>query len=142
MKSGFILPAALLALAACGGSGGGSDTSLRDDCITVANDVEGLEEIQDIGTDPDGFCDCVVTYVAGMSEDKQTKVAATMSKVADGMDESGEKTEDVVMAMMSDAMGNPDDPASQETQQGVRLIGEMFDDIGDSFEETGSCPAS
>ena len=141
MKSGFLLPAAFLALAACSGSGG-DGTGLRADCITVANDVEGLEEIADIGTDPDGFCDCVVNYVDGMPEEDQTKVAATMSQVADGMDESGQKTEDVVMSMMSDAMANPDDPASQETQQGVTLIGEMFDDIADGFEDTGSCPAS
>lgn len=141
MKSRFILPAAFLGLAACGGPGGG-ETTLRNDCIIIANDVEGVEEIADIGTDPDGFCDCVVKYAADMPEEDQAKVVTTMSQVADGMEADGQKTEDVVMSMMRDAMAKPDDPAAQDMQKGISLVGQMFDNIGEGFEDSGSCPVS
>ena len=146
MKHALFLSAGFLALAACNGSGedvgAGQADSLKADCIVIANDPEGVEEIASMGTDAEGFCSCVERVVAAMPEDDGASVKSIMSKVADGMQETGRGTEDVVGGMISDAMANPDDMDAQATQTGVRRVGGMFDDIADGFEETGNCPAS
>lgn len=146
MKHALFLSAGFLALAACNGSGEGAGAgqadSLKADCIVIANDPEGVEEIASMGTDAEGFCSCVEAVVATMPDDDSAKVKSIMSKVANGMQESGRSTEEVVGEMISAAMANPGDMDAQATQTGVRLVGGMFDDIADGFEETGSCPAS
>ncbi len=146
MKHALFLSAGFLALAACNGSGEdvgvGQADSLKADCIVIANDPEGVEEIASMGTDAEGFCSCVERVVDAMPEDDGASVKSIMSKVADGMQETGRGTEDVAGGMISDAMANPDDMDAQATQTGVRLVGGMFDDIADGFEETGNCPAS
>lgn len=142
MKHALFLSAGFLVLAACNGAGGSAASSLKADCIVIANDPEGVEEIAGMGTDAEGFCSCVESVVAAMPEDDSASVKSIMSKVADGMQETGRSTEDVVGGMISAAMANPDDMDAQAVQTGVRLVGGMFDDIADGFEETGSCPAS
>lgn len=147
MKHALILTASLFALAACGDTSGGdtgahADSTLRADCLTIANDPEGQDEITEMGTDAEGFCGCAETYIANLSEEERAQATTTMHAVATGMDESGEGTEDVVGRMMEDAMSRPDDEDAQATSTGIRLVGQMIDEIGDGFEETGSCPAS
>ncbi len=145
MKHTLFLSAGLLILAACNGAGDeGSESAdtLRADCLTIANDEEGQEEIADIGTDAEGFCDCAESMIAAMPPEDQEKAKATMNKVATGMTETGESTEDVVGKMMGDAMSRPEDTDAQATSEGIRLVGQMIDDIGDGFEDTGSCPAA
>lgn len=149
MKHALILSASLLALAACGGAsdgggeaGGETAGTLRSDCLTIANDPEGLDEIAEMGTDAEGFCDCVEAYVADLNEDEQDSARTTMNQVAAGMNESGQGTEDVVGQMMSDAMAQPDDEDAQATSAGIRLVGQMIDDIDEGFSDTRSCPAS
>ncbi|WP_084397904.1 hypothetical protein [Henriciella aquimarina] len=146
MRHALILSAALLGLAACGGSGadgedaaGKEEAGWRDACITIANDEEGQEEIAGMGTDADGFCDCADKFIAEMPAEDQEKAKTTMIKVADGMNEGGQSTEDVVGKMMSDAMSKPDDPDAQAMSEGVRLVGRMIDDIDSSYEDNGSC---
>lgn len=160
MKHALILSAALLGLAACNGSDPAPETpagtqaqdagdtpapqeaDFRADCLVVANDVEGRDEIAGMGTDAEGFCACAEEFVAAMPEADQAKAKTTMNKVAAGMTETGQETEDVVSAMMAEAMGMPDDPDAQATAEGVEIVGQMIDDIGNSFENTGSCTVS
>lgn len=152
MKRALILSATCLAFAACSGpdeagEASGNDkpatetagTSFENDCLVVANDAEGKEEIADKGTDPEGFCNCATQFLAEMPEDEQEKARATMSNVAAGMQETGEATETVVGQMMSDAMAKGEDPEAQATAEGIRIVGRMIDNIGTSFDETGSC---
>ena len=144
MKHIFLLTTGLVALAACNdtsGQDGKTESTLRADCIVVANDTEGQEEIAEIGTNADGFCDCVVTLTGAMPEEDAQSVETIMHKVAFDMQETGRGTEDVVGEMMSVASANPGDMDAQATRSGIALVGDMFDDISDGFEETGSCPS-
>lgn len=161
MKYALILSAAMLGLAACNSGSGpdGEDTKadapeeatttetaeagFRADCLTIANDSEGQEQIAGMGTDADGFCDCAEKFIAAMPEDDQAQAKATMSAVADGMNESGAETETVVGQMMGEAMAKGDgDAEAQATINGVKLVGSMIDDISDTYDENGSCEVS
>ncbi|WP_300375409.1 hypothetical protein [Henriciella sp.] len=156
MKRAFILSATCLAFAACGGpqdtsepsadaeQAGNStartaETSFEDDCLVVANDVEGKQEITEMGTDPEGFCACAEEFLAEMPQSDQDNARTTMKNVAASMKESGDDTETVVGQMMAEAMAKGEDPDAKATAEGIRIVGGMIDNIDDSFEETGSC---
>ena len=119
-----------------------ADTSFKDDCLVVASDARGQEDIGDMGTDAEGFCECAEAVVSGMPEADQASTRMTMKQVAIGMEDSGDDTETVVGDMMAEAMAQGDDPDAQSVIKGVQLIGQMIDDIDEGFSETGACPAS
>lgn len=146
MKYALLLTAGLLGLAACGGAGETGETetstsSLKEDCLVIAADPEGVDEIAEMGTDAEGFCSCLVQLVDTLPEEEATPARDVLAKVAAEVSETGGEVEEVVGSMMSEAMANPEGEGMQDVQAGVRTVGDLFDDIGDGFDDTGSCPA-
>lgn len=117
-------------------------SSLRADCDILATDPEALESFAEIGTDADSFCACFVQVIEASPEEEREPMKATLEEVTDGMQASGEGAEDIVSRIMSETLMNPDSETSQASQFGVRLIGGVIDDVSDSLEDTGSCPAA
>lgn len=139
MKPLAFLAIAGLTLAACTNA----SSPLAEDCIILAADPEAQENFVEMGTDTDGFCDCVIKYVDDQPETEQRQMRLTMERVADGMEASGEGAEEVVGRLVREIM------MSQATQEdksdleaGISLVGEMIDDIDNGFEDTGACPVS
>lgn len=129
-----------LVLAACGGAGG--DSAVQADCKILAADPEALENFGEMGTDAKGFCDCFVKVVASKPEEDQTKMKVALEKVTDGMEESGEGAEEVVGELIRGGMMSPGSEEVDNLLQGINLIGQAIDDIGNGFEDNGSCPVS
>ncbi|MEE2878650.1 MAG: hypothetical protein VX593_06570 [Pseudomonadota bacterium] len=145
MKYTLLMTAGLFCLAACGGTseeGTNTEAGLKSDCLIIAADPEGVEEITEMGTDANGFCDCVVASVDGISDEDAEAVKYVMASVAAEMGETGGSADDIVGAMMRDSMANPDSEKAEMIQSGVSTVGNIFDDIGDGFDENGSCPAT
>ena len=146
MKNLVYLGLAGLLLTACGKSTPEPEaktSSLLADCKVVASDPEAKDSFDDAGIDANGFCDCMVKVVEAAPEPNKAQMTLTLSKVAAGMTESGEGAEEVVGAMMGDIMlAGEEDAEGQDLSAGIRLVGSAIDDITNSYEDTGTCPAS
>ncbi|MEM5515351.1 hypothetical protein WNY37_00205 [Henriciella sp. AS95] len=146
MKSVIYLGAAALFLSACGGAGDdaetGADTQVtaeRTDCEVVASDPEAQETFDQIGITADTFCDCMGKVIASKPEMEQAQITMTLSKVAEGMRETGEGAEDVVGELM---MADEQDTAGEDFAKGVNLVGQTIDEISGSYEDDQTCPVS
>ncbi|MEQ9316112.1 MAG: hypothetical protein RLN72_09670 [Henriciella sp.] len=148
MKQITLAALAALALAACGGNETGDEATqtaspLPDDCVILASDPEAQENFEEMGIDGTQFCDCFVKVVGSKSESQQAQMISTLERVTDGMEETGEGAEEVVGSLMGEIMGATEaSTEAQDLSAGIRLIGDAIDDIGNSFEASGSCPVS
>lgn len=116
------------------------NAQLKADCEVIANDRQGQVAIADMGTDTEGFCNCVVELVnAHPAEDKEL-LLSTFAQVAAQVTETGEEVEDVASQLVSVAMAAPDDAELQNQLTGIRKVGELIDEIGDGFSDTKACP--
>ncbi len=139
MKPLVFLVLSGLTLAACNSAGG----PLAQDCAVLATDPEAQENFVEMGTDADGFCDCVIKYVDAKPETEQRQIRLTMERVADGMEESGEGAEEVVGRLVREIMlSQTSGEDKSDLEAGISLVGELIDDIDDGFVDTGSCPVS
>jgi hypothetical protein len=137
----FSLAVASFALSACGAADGGS-SALMSDCEILAGDPEAQKNFEEIGATADGFCDCFVKLVNAKPEDQQTQMKDALERVTDDMEESGEGAEEAVSRIMGESMGMADNEDAQAVTGGISLIGEAIDDIGEGFEDNGSCPVA
>ena len=140
MKAVLIFGVAMLALTACDTTEASKTDALRADCDVLATDPEGQDEFADMGTDGAGFCDCLVKYVEAKPAEDQVKMKLVMDRVADGMEETGEGAEEVVGGLMRDVALDEENGAN--IADGIALVGQAIDDIGEGFDETGACPVS
>lgn len=167
----FSVAIASLALAACGGADTETETpsadteiteeasveaevtpadddmamdasELRADCDILASDPEAQENFVEMGTDADGFCNCFVQVVEAKPDEERTQILVTLTDVTDDMQATGEGAEEAVSRMMSAAMVDAESDASKEMMAGVMMIGDIIDDIDNSMEDGGSCPAT
>lgn len=130
-----------LMLAACGGAGG--DSALQADCKILAGDPEALENFEEMGTDAEGFCDCFIKVVNAKPETEQAQMKSALERVTDGMEETGQGAEDVVGPMMREIMLESSQAGEEsDLGAGIRLIGQAIDEIGEGFEDGGSCPVA
>ncbi|MEL7232513.1 MAG: hypothetical protein AAGJ85_08390 [Pseudomonadota bacterium] len=136
MRRIFVGVAAAATLTACGGTS--PEAELRAACDVVVADPEGQEAMADMNADADSFCTCLNTNVLALSEDDQAKVRATLKYVADKSQETGQGVEDVAGALIRDGMMAPDDEELQAVIEGVPMVGEVFDEIEENFED-GTC---
>lgn len=148
MRFTMMAAAAALALAACGGNEGeneGAQTAspLGADCAILASDPEAQENFEKMGIDGAQFCDCFIKVVESKSETQQAQMTSTLERVTDGMEETGEGAEEIVGNLMGEIMGSLEaSTEAQDLSAGIRLIGDAIDDIGNSYEASGSCPVS
>ncbi|WP_084421077.1 hypothetical protein [Henriciella litoralis] len=117
--------------------------SLDDRCAILASDPEAQENFDEMGTDADGFCDCMVKYVRAQSETDQQAINVALVRVTDGMQEMNTGAEEVVSQLMREIMlESAVNGEMTELGTGIQKIGMAIDEIGEGFEETGSCPIS
>lgn len=130
-----------LVLAACGGGGGNS--ALQADCKILAADPEAMENFEEMGTDAAGFCDCFIKVVNAKPDTEQAQMKSALERVTDGMEETGQGAEEVVGPMMREIMLESSQAGEEsDLGAGIRLIGQAIDEIGEGFEDGGSCPAA
>jgi hypothetical protein len=136
MKQVMSIAALAMALGACAGNDPEAD--LRADCIVIAEDSEGQENIAAMGGDTASFCDCMIARIDMMDEATQAKVALTLDTVATRATETGRPVEDIAIELMRPAMVNPDDKTARDLMDGVGLVGRMIDGVEEDFG-SGAC---
>ena len=154
MKTVFAICAvAALTLVGCGEKPADGDaptastdtakSELDDRCAILASDPEAQENFAEMGTDADGFCDCMVKYVRAQSETDQQAINVALARVTDGMQEMNTGAEEIVSQLMREIMlESAVNGEMTELGDGIQKIGMAIDEIGEGFEETGSCPVS
>lgn len=120
-----------------------AELTLDARCDILAADPEAQENITEMGTDTDGFCDCFVSYIDAQSTDDQQAMKVALARVTDAMDETGTGAEEVVSLLMREVMFQSSQEGEMtELGEGINLIGQAIDDIDSGFEDTGACPVS
>ena len=116
------------------------NAQLKADCEVIANDRQGQVAIADMGTDTEGFCNCVIELVNARPAEDKALLQATFAQVAAQVSETGEAVEEVASQVVSVANAAPDDEDLQTQLKGIRKVGELIDEIGDGFSDTKACP--
>jgi hypothetical protein len=119
------------------------ESSLDNRCAILASDPEAQENFAEMGTDADGFCDCMVKYIEAQSDTDQETMNIALVRVTDGMQAQNTGAEEVVSELMREIMLESA-VAGDETDLGIgiRQVGQAIDEIGEGFEDTGTCPVS
>lgn len=136
MRIGVSAFALAIVLGACAASDPKAD--LRADCVVLAEDAEGKENIAAMGGDTASFCDCMLARIDVLDEAAQSKVVLTLDVVATQAEETGRSVEHIAIELMRPAQSDPGDETIQDLMDGVGLVGRLINDVEDDFE-SGVC---
>ena len=117
-----------------------ADSSLAGDCVVLASDPDAQSTFEEAGTDAEGFCACLVTYIDAQPDAEKAKMEMTLERVTDAMTATGKGSDAVVGEMMRDIMMGQDE-SSEDLGEGISLVGQALDDVTSGFVDTGSCAA-
>ena len=109
-------------------------------CEVIFADVEAQRLLEDVNTDAEGFCTCMMDGLKEMSETDQAHSILAFNAVAEQTQQTGRSVEEIARELM-----RPDDTLSSDEQsdivKGMNLTERLIDRTGNRFEE-GLCPAS